>query len=320
MSPGHDSTDPIATTTDPTAVTVVTDSTAGVCAATAEALGIVVVPLQVIIGTTSYADGVDPEASPGSVAKALREHVPVSTSRPSPEVLLEAYERAAAAGATEIVSIHLSAEVSATHESAMLAAKRSPVPVRVVDTRQIGAGTGWAAVAAARAVGAGASGREAAEVARRRATVTTSVFSVDTLEHLRRGGRIGSAAALVGSALSVKPILEVVGGCIAPREKVRTQGRALARLEELAVLAAAAYDVEVTVCHLGNEGVAAALAQRLQERLADGLADAAGERQVEVAEVAAVLGAHVGPGVVGVVVAPILPVLHSDDAADPSPD
>ena len=291
-------------------VAVVTDSTAGVCAETADALGIVVVPLQVIIGATSYADGVDPEASPEAVARALREYLPVSTSRPSPEVLLEAYEQAAAGGATEIVSVHLSAEVSATHESALLAAKRSPVPVTVVDTRQIGAGTGWAAVAAARAAAEGASAVEAADVARRRAAATTALFSVDTLEYLRRGGRIGSAAALLGSALAVKPILEVTGGRIGPREKVRTQGRALARLEELAVLGAAAHDVEVTVGHLANETAAAALAERLQSRLAEGL----GERRVEVAEVAAVLGAHVGPGVVGVVVAPLLAPSHHGGA------
>ncbi len=289
-------------------VVVVTDSTAGVRADTAEALGIVVVPLQVVIGATSYADGVDPEASPASVAQALRDYLPVSTSRPSPEVLLEAYERAAADGATEIVSVHVSAEVSATHESALLAAKRSPVPVRVVDTGQIGAGTGWAAVAAARAAAEGASGFEAADAAQRRADHTTALFSVDTLEYLRRGGRIGSAAALLGSALAVKPILEVTGGRVAPREKVRTQGRALARLEELAVLGAAAYDVEVTVCHLANESAATGLAERLTERLAENLDG----REIEVCEVAAVLGAHVGPGVVGVVVAPLLPP-HRED-------
>jgi DegV family protein with EDD domain len=290
-------------------VAVVTDSTAGVGASTAEELGIVVVPLQVVIGATSYADGVDPEASPDSVARALREYLPVSTSRPSPELLLETYEEAAARGATEVVSVHLSAEVSATHESALLAARRSPVPVHVVDTRQIGAGTGWAAVTAARVLAAGGSAQEAVEASRRRADATTALFSVDTLEYLRRGGRIGSAAALLGSALAVKPILEVSGGRVEPREKVRTQGRALARLEELAVLGAAAHDVDVTVCHLANEPAATGLAERLQERLADNLDD----RRVEVAEVAAVLGAHVGPGVVGVVVAPILPSLHSGD-------
>ena len=283
-------------------VAVVTDSTASLRADVAESLGILVVPLQGVIGATAYDDGVDPEASPEHVAAALKEYVPVSTSRPSPTVVRDAYRRAAAEGAEEIVSVHLSAEVSATYESALLAARRSPVPVHTVDTRQIGAGTGYAAQAAARAVLAGATGKEAAEAARSRAGRVTSLFYVDTLEHLRRGGRVGAAAALVGSALAVKPILGVEDGRISSKEKVRTAGRALARLEELAVRAAADDAVEICVCHLANADGAGTLAGKLAERLTDNLAG----REVEVSEVPAVLGAHVGPGLVGVVVAPTL--------------
>jgi len=281
-------------------VAVVTDSTASLPPEVAATLGITVVPLQVVIGATSYDDGVDLEASPEHVAAALREYLPVSTSRPSPSVVGEAYQRAAAEGAEEIVSVHLSAEVSATYESALLAARKSPVRVHTVDTRQIGAGTGYAARSAAQAVLDGASGEEAAEAARARAREVSSLFYVDTLEHLRRGGRVGAAAALVGSALAVKPILCVENGLISPKEKVRTASRALARLADLAVEAAGSRDVEISVCHLANPDGAQALADTLAERLADGLAG----REVEVAEVAAVLGAHVGPGLVGVVVAP----------------
>jgi DegV family protein with EDD domain len=283
-------------------VAVVTDSTASLPAGLAEELGILVVPLQVVIGATSYDDGIDPEASPDHVAQALKDYVPVSTSRPSPAVMGEAYARAAAAGAEEIVSVHLSAEVSATYESALLAARKSRVPVHTVDTRQIGAGTGYAARAAARAAAEGATGSEAAEAARKRAELVSSLFYVDTLEHLRRGGRMGAAAALLGSALAVKPILSVENGRISPKEKVRTAARALARLEDLAVEAGGATDVEVAVSHLANPEGAAALAGKLATRLADNLAG----RDIEVAEVAAVLGAHVGPGLVGVVVAPTL--------------
>jgi DegV family protein with EDD domain len=281
-------------------VAVVTDSTASLPVGVAEELGIIVVPLQVVIGATSYDDGVDPEASPEHVAQALKEYVPVSTSRPSPTVVREAYARAAAEGAEEVVSVHLSANVSATYESALLAARTSPVPVHPVDTRQIGAGTGYAARAAAQAVLDGASGAEAAEAARARAGRTTSLFYVDTLEHLRRGGRVGAAAALLGSALAVKPILFVEHGRISPKEKVRTAARALARLEDLAVEAAGESEVEVSVCHLANPDGAASLAAKLEQRLGDRLVGGA----CEVAEVAAVLGAHVGPGLVGVVVSP----------------
>jgi DegV family protein with EDD domain len=282
-------------------VAVVTDSTASLTAEVAEQHGIVVVPLQVIIGAKSYDDGVDAEASPEHVAAALREFLPVSTSRPSPGIVLEAYERAAAEGAEEIVSVHVSGEVSATFESALLAAKQSPVRVHPVDSRQIGAGTGYAAVAAAEVVAAGGTAEEAASAARRRAENTVSLFYVDTLEYLRRGGRVGAAAALFGSALAVKPILQIADGRIGPCEKVRTSGRALARLAELAAEAAGEQDVDITVCHLAAPDPASALAASLSERLVANLAG----RPVSVTEVPAVLGAHVGPGLVGVTVAPL---------------
>lgn len=281
-------------------VAVVTDSTASLSPETVASYGIRVIPLQVVIGARAYDDGVDPEASPEHLANALREFVPVSTSRPSPARVLEAYRTAAAAGAEHIVSVHVSGESSATHESALLAARESPVPVSVVDTRLVGAGTGYAAVAAAEAVAEGADGEAAAAAARDRASRTRTFFYVDTLEYLRRGGRVGAAAALFGSALAVKPILTVQDGRIVSLEKVRTSGRALARLEELAVDAASDDRIDITVSHLANEPGATALAQNLATRLEAQLEG----RAVEVSEVGAVLGAHVGPGLVGVVVAP----------------
>jgi len=281
-------------------VAVVTDSTAAMAPEAAEELGIIVVPLQVVIGARSYDDGVDPEASPDKVAKALKEYVPVSTSRPTPALLLEAYEKAAADGADEVVSVHVSGELSGTVESAQLAARQSPVPVHVVDSRQVGAGTGYAAVSAAEVLADGATGQEAAEAARRRAEETVSLFFVDTLEYLRRGGRVGAAAALLGSALAVKPILHLEDGRVSPLEKVRTTGRALARLAELAVQAAGEREVEVTVSHLANAGGASDLAEELRTRLEAPLAG----RTIQVTEVPAVLGAHVGPGLVAVTVAP----------------
>ena len=281
-------------------VAVVTDSTATLPSGVVTEHGIVVVPLQVVIGSRSYDDGVDPEASPENVAAALKEFVPVSTSRPSPGVMLEAYERAAAEGAEEIVSVHLSADVSATYESALLAARQSPVPVHAVDTRQVGPGTGYAALAACEAVASGSAGEDAAAAARRRAGRTSTWFYVDTLDYLRRGGRVGTAAALLGSALAVKPILHVDNGRISQLEKVRTSARALTRLEDLAVSAGERQQVDIAVCHLANPEAAAALAAALESRLAEAL----GGREIAVGEVPAVIGAHVGPGLVGVTISP----------------
>jgi DegV family protein with EDD domain len=281
-------------------VALVTDSTASLRAEVVARRGIVVVPLQVVIGARSYDEGVEGGATPVTVAQALRDFSPVNTSRPTPAALLEAYEKAAAAGAHEIVSIHLSGEMSGTFASAQLAARESTVPVHAVDSKQLGMGTGYAVLTAADVLDGGGSAAQAADAALARAEATTSLFYVDTLEYLRRGGRIGAAAALLGSALSVKPLLRLDHGRIATLEKVRTSSRALSRLEELAVAAAEDEQIDVAVAHLANPEQAELLADKLRERLATNLS----EREIEVGEVGAVIGAHVGPGMVAVVVAP----------------
>jgi len=286
-------------------VALVTDSTASLTADLVEKHGITVVPLQVVIGGKSYDEGVDAEATPAFVARSLEKWVPVSTSRPTPAAMLEVYRSAAKAGAKEIVSVHLSADMSATYESAVLAAKQSPVPVVPVDSRQVGMATGFAVLAAAEVLAQGGTSREAADAAQRRALASESLFYVDTLEHLRRGGRIGPAAALLGTALAVKPLLKMVDGQIANIEKVRTASKALARLADLAVAAAGDDPVEIAVAHLASEDRANALAEQLGIRLAENLAG----RPVRVGEVGAVIGAHTGPGLVGVVVAPAVVAL-----------
>ncbi|MDT0201063.1 DegV family protein [Nocardioides sp. AE5] len=282
-------------------IVVVTDSTASLPADVVEASDVVVIPLQVVIGANSYSEGVDDGASPAMVAAALKEFTPVSTSRPSHTVMLEVYESLAAEGATEIISIHLSGEMSGTFDSAYVASGQAPVPVYAVDSRQVGPATGYAVRAALQALADGATAAEAAEAARERAEASSSLFYVDTLEYLRRGGRVGGLAALLGGALAVKPLLRIEDGKIDSFEKVRTAGKALGRLEDLAVEAAADEPVEVTVAHLASPARADQLATRLTARL-DLVAP------VRTTELGAVLGAHVGPGMVAVCVAPALAV------------
>ena len=281
-------------------IALVTDSTASLPPEVADAHGIVVVPLQVVIGGRSYDEGVEGGATPQTVAAALREWTPVSTSRPTPAAMLEVYEKAAAAGATEVVSIHVSSELSGTYESAQLAAKEASVPVTAIDSRTLGMATGFAVLSAAEVLAEGGSAEDAADTARRRTTASTSLFYVDTLEYLRRGGRIGAAAALLGSALAVKPLLTIENGRVGMLEKVRTAGRALSRLEELAVAAAGNTPVDVAVAHLANPERAELLAEHLRDRLAANLDG----REVVVGEVGAVIGAHVGPGMVAAAVCP----------------
>ena len=282
-------------------VAIVTDTSACLPAEVVAQRALRVVPLQVVIGAESFDEGSE-GATPEVVAAALREFRPVSTSRPSPAELLAAYEAAAADGASAVVSIHLSGEMSGTFESAQLAARDASIPVHPVDSRQVGLATGFAVLAAADAVAAGLDAERVAEVAAERSAASTSLFYVDTLEYLRRGGRVGAAAALLGGALAVKPLLEIRGGRVGMRERVRTSGRALARLEELAVEAAGSSRVDVGVAHLAAADRAEAFAAKLTERLADNLEG----REAWCAEIGAALGAHVGPGMVAVCVAPRL--------------
>lgn len=280
-------------------VVVVTDSTASLPAELAEARGIRVVPLQVVIGAKVLDEG--PEgATPEVVAQALRDFVPVSTSRPAPALFAEVYRSLEADGVEEVVSVHLSGEMSGTFESAQLAALEVDLPVHVVDTGQVGIATGYAALTAAEVLEAGGTAEAAATAALARGQAASSLFYVDTLEYLRRGGRIGAAAALFGSALAVKPLLEIQDGRVVPRERVRTASRALARLADLAVEIAGEQQVDVCVSHLANAERAEELAAALTERLAEGLDD----REVMCGELGAVLGAHVGPGMVAVCVSP----------------
>jgi DegV family protein with EDD domain len=276
-------------------VAVVTDSTAYLPADVVERHALTVVPLQVVVGGKSLAEGV--EVSSDEVALALREWRPVTTSRPSPQTFAETYR---SLGTNEVVSVHLSADLSGTADAARIAARQvagEGIAVTVVDSRSLGMGLGFVAVAAARTALDGAGVDAVARVARRLAPEVAIWLYVDTLEYLRRGGRIGAAAAVVGSALSVKPLLYLVDGRLEPLERVRTTGRALARLEELAVREAGDREVDVAVQHLAAPERAGEVADRLAARLPKA-------RSMYVGEVGAVVGAHVGPGMLGVVVAP----------------
>lgn len=279
-------------------VAVITDSTSYLPAGWAREWDIDVVPVQVIVAGRPYDETDDDQAL--HVAEALRDWKPVTTSRPSPARFLESYLRAIEHGAEGIVVATLSSAMSATYESAQLAAKEVALPVRIVDTRSIAMGEGFAVIAGARAARAGGSVDEVAECVAERAAAARVYFYVDTLEYLRRGGRVGSTRAAVGQALQVKPLLQVHDGRVERLEQVRTAGRALARLRDLAVEAADGRNrVDVAVQHLGAPERAEALARELESELP--------EARVVLGTVGGVVGAHVGPGMVSVVVAPADP-------------
>jgi DegV family protein with EDD domain len=272
-------------------VAVVTDSTAYLPAGLAESHGIAVVPLTVTMGERTGREGVDltPAEFAAWIARPGRR---ATTSQPSPAAFLDAF---AACGSDEVVAVHLSGALSGTVGAADAAGRVSGLSVRVVDSRQTGMGLGFAALAAASAAAAGGSLDAVASAAAEAAARTRTFFYVDTLEHLRRGGRIGAAAALVGTALSVKPLLHIADGAIAPLEKVRTAAKAIARLEELAVAEAGSGPCCVAVHHLASADRATALLDRLRSRLPT-------LRESYLSEVGAVVGAHTGPGMLAVVV------------------
>ncbi|MBW1601058.1 DegV family protein [Streptomyces sp. JJ66] len=274
-------------------VAIITDSTAYLPPEALRRHRITSVPLTVVVDGAPLEEGT--EISARALTEALRKHRPVTTSRPSPQTFATAYREAVAKGADAIVSLHLSAEFSGTYDAALLAAAEAPVPVRVVDSAMVGMALGFCALAAAAAVEAGSSLDDAVAAAGKRAEGTSAFFYVDTLDYLRRGGRIGAAQALLGSALAVKPLLELADGRIGPLEKVRTAGRAIARLEELAVTRAGSAPVDVAVHHLAAPERAEQLAERLRERLP-------GLGELHVSEVGAVIGAHTGPGLLATVV------------------
>jgi DegV family protein with EDD domain len=279
----------------PERIAVVTDSTAYLPDALTARIGLTVVPLTVVISGEAGLEGID--VTPADVAKALEaRRTQVTTSRPAPDAFARAYQELLDGGATGVVSVHLSAKLSGTYEAACLAASRFGGRVDVVDSCSTGMGLGFPALAAAAAAASGAARSEVRAAAVAAVDRTTTLFYVDTLEFLRRGGRIRAASALLGTALSVKPILRVSDGGIVVSDKVRTASRALARLVDLSVEAAGDSPVDIAVHYLVATERADALLDSLRSRLGDRL------RTSYATEVGAAVAAHVGPGLACVVV------------------
>lgn len=281
---------------------VLTDSTACLPAAMAQAAGVDVLPLHVVVGGTTYAEGVDIDAT--EVAALLRKGTEkVSTSRPAPGEFVQRYrELLDRTGCSSIVSLHLSHKVSGTVDSARMAAAAvsDEVRVEVIDSGVLGMAMGYAACSAGRVAAGGAGAQVVAEVARQRAAASNTYFYLDTLEHLRRGGRVGTAAAIVGSALAIKPLLTLAGGEVQMLERVRTRAKALARLEQRCIAdvkASGEQVVDVAVHHLGWPDQAVAMCDRLRLELGTTAA-------VDLVELGAVTGVHTGPGTLAVVVSP----------------
>ncbi|MDJ0394533.1 DegV family protein [Rhodococcus sp. G-MC3] len=267
-----------------------TDSASCLEFSTARAAGIAVAPLHVFVGGHDLREGID------DIPENFAAAGPVTTSGASPGELTtmyrEALDRSEGAG---VVAVHISRGLSSTWEAARQAAAAVGDRVRVVDSGVAGMGVGYAALSAARAAAGGADldavYREAVAVSSR----TRCFIVVDRLDHLRRGGRIGTAAALVGTALAMKPVLHLHEGKLVLREKTRTSNKAIGKLVDAIAAEAGEKGVALTVHHVQCADRAAIVASLLRERISL-------VRELNILPFGAVLGAHVGPGAVGVAV------------------
>jgi DegV family protein with EDD domain len=276
-------------------VRIVTDSTADLPAEIVTRYGITVVPLQVLFGAESFRDGVD--IHPELFYRKLREAKELpTTSQPSPTEFAAVYRELARDG-SPVVSLHLSLELSGTYQSARIgAAGVDGADITVIDTRSASIGLGLIVLEAAKAAQAGKSKEEIIFLLERLIAGSHLLLVVDTLEYLQKGGRIGKAQALLGSLLSIKPILILRDGVVTPLEKVRGQAKALTRLAELAAAEVSPDDrVIVSVAHAAAPEAAEALKTKIKPLFPNLAA-------IFTNEVGPVIGTHVGPGTLGIIV------------------
>jgi DegV family protein with EDD domain len=270
------------------AVRIVTDSTCDLPPETVARLGITVVPLTILWDGEELLDGIDIDA-PAFYDRLRKSATLPKTSQPSVDRFVAAYR--AIPESDEVVSIHISSRMSGTINSATAAREQlGGRRIEIVDSEHVSLGLGAIVVIAAEAANAGATVDAVAAAARAAIQRVHVVALVDTLEFLRRGGRIGRARSLLGSILNIKPILHIQDGEMAPLDRVRTYNRAVERLVQAAT---EHHDLErLYVAAGGDDAAATALADRIRP-LIPGV-------EVNVGRIGPVVGVHAGPGVLGV--------------------
>ena len=271
-------------------VQIVTDSSCDLPEDLVAQFGIGIVPLKIRFGQTEFVDRL--ELTTDQFWEKCREtdELP-STAAPAPGAFIAEFQRAADEGAPGVVAIVLSGELSATIEAAQQAAREveGKIDVRVVDSRTVTLGLGAVVVAAARAAKSGATVDEVADIAADSASRTHVHAALDTLENLRKGGRIGAAGSLLGSMLSIKPLIEVRDGVVEPVGKQRTRTKALGYLVK--VVEEHAQQIEsIYVTHAACDDVDS-FVERIQSLV---------QTDVLVGQIGPVVGAHAGIRTIGV--------------------
>ena len=271
-------------------IRIVTDSSCDLPPALETRHGITIVPLTVRFGEQEFVDRRD--LTPKEFwSRCAASPVLPETAAPSPGAFEKAFRSAAADGADGIVCINLSADLSATFQAAELAARavQDDVPVRVIDSRTLTMGLGNLCLSAARVAEGGGSLEDVVADVERRIPLTRTYAALDTLENLKKGGRIGGAQAMLGSMLSIKPIIDITGGKVEQEAKQRTRSKSL---RYLADKVAQQHDIENLAVMHGD-------APDLEEML-DLLAAGYPREKIVVGDLGAVIGAHGGPRTMGV--------------------
>jgi DegV family protein with EDD domain len=284
-------------------VHVFTDSTADIPKELQQELNIKVIPLKVHLDNQSYLDGVTLTSEEFYKRLEIAEKLP-TTSQPSPMDFCDAYKKAIEEGAEEIISIHLSSALSGTYQSAVLAKgmleEDTHVKLTVVDSKSASYGIGVVVVAVARAALAGKSIEECMDVAQYYIENQQIYFLVDTLEYMKRGGRIGKAAAVVGSLLNIKPILSISkDGEIYAVEKVRGKNKAFGRILELAKEKIPAGPLSATVIHADASDEAARWMELLENQ------DEYEVHDKVITSIGPVVGTHTGPATLAFILVPL---------------
>lgn len=276
-------------------VQIVTDSSINMPQALRQELGLVVVPLKVIFGTTEYRDEIDlTNEQFYQMLPNAKEHP--KTSQPSAGDFIQVYKPLLESG-KEIVSLHLSSKLSGTYASACAAKTelehqfKKALPITIVDTPWISMALGLLCIAAAQAAAAGKSSDQVVATVNALIPKLNVIFVLDTLEYLRRGGRIGGARAMLGTLLNFKPMLEIKNGVVEPLEKPRSRAKAIQRLLEIMQARTGGKPVHAAVLHAQAPDDAAALEAEIRRTFTC--------QEFYRSEVGPVLGVHTGPGTLG---------------------
>jgi len=267
---------------------LVTDSTADISPDQARVAGITIVPLTVFFGDEAYLDGIDLDNASFYRKLRLSKELP-RTSQPSPAAFQEAYIRLINEGADAILSIHLSAKLSGTYQSACTARDTLPdtvkkIPIEILDSQSISVGMARAILRAAQEAREGLSLPEIKAHVLDELARTRILAVLDTLEYVKRGGRIGAARALLGNMLSVKPIISLKDGEVIPVEQPRTRSKAYARVAQLLQEMGKVEHVSIAE---SSEGASQQLVEEVKTVYTGDLS---------IHRLGPVLGTHTGPG------------------------